>query len=663
MAKERPFSPENADPPDSFLGDGLEAPRGLALKPRLVAISGPLEGKSFALDTPRFSIGRQSDNRLAIPEISVSRRHCLISRDKDGFHLKDLDSSHGTFIGGLPVHKRRLKHGDVLSLGNSSFLFLLKEAEPQQQEGVVVREGAFSAELTLEVHAQEAVDRHSRRMLAALEKGGRTAAELKGLLEVSKAVGGCRTLEQLGRRLLPPLLEAIPGERAALLLLDSGRDEFVVLHAIDRRQERADFEVSRTALERAVSKRMAMLCRDVPDSEELSDSESLHSSGVRSLLCAPLQDREKALGVLYIDTAEAGAGFQQSHLLLLAAAAAIASEALQNARYVEWLEQERRRLQAAQMEHGMVGESALMRQVLELIARVGPTESTVLIRGESGTGKNLAARAVHCASPRADRPFLIINCAALSETLIESELFGHEKGAFTGAVARRIGKVEAAGGGTLFLDEVGELSGTVQSKLLRVLESGEFERLGSNRTLQGDVRLIAATNRDLEKAIQEGAFRQDLFYRLNVISFTMPPLRRRRRDIPLLARHFAALHSRRLKRPGLVLSPEALRCLQRYDWPGNARELSNAIERAAVLATSDWMRPEDLPENVIEAATALKEATGRYHEAISQLKRRLIIEAVEASAGNVTKAAGLLGLHPNYLHRLIRSLGIKEELG
>ena len=634
----------------------------MVLKPRLIAISGPLEGKSFALDTPRFSIGRQSDNRLAIPEISVSRRHCLISSDKDGFHLSDLGSRHGTFIGGLAVHKQLLKHGDMLSLGNSSFLFLLKEAE-LQQEGVVVREGAFSAEITMEVQAQEAVDRHSRRMLATLEKGGQTAAELKGLLEVSKAVNGCRTLEQLGRRLLPPLLEAIPGERAALLLLDSGRDDFVALHAVGRRKERASFTVSRTALERAVSRQMAMLCRDVPESEELSDSESLHNSGVRSLLCAPLQDRERAVGVLYIDTAEAGADFQQSHLLLLAAAAAIASEALQNARYVEWLEKERRRLQAVQMEHGMVGESALMRQVLELISRVAPTESTVLIRGESGTGKGLAARALHCASPRADRPFLIINCAALSETLIESELFGHEKGAFTGAVARRIGKVEAAGGGTLFLDEVGELSGAVQSKLLRVLESGEFERLGSNCTLQGDVRLIAATNRDLEKAIQQGDFRQDLFYRLNVISFSMPPLRRRRRDIPLLARHFAALHSRRLKRPGLALSPEALGCLQRYDWPGNVRELSNAIERAAVLASSDMMRPEDLPENVIEAATARKEAPSRYHEAISQLKRSLIIEAVEASAGNVTKAAGPLGLHPNYLHRLIRSLGIKEELG
>ncbi len=321
-------------------------------------------------------------------------------------------------------------------------------------------------------------------------------------------------------------------------------------------------------------------------------------------------------------------------------------------------------------DHGMVGDSAAMQRAFELIARVARTDSTTLIRGESGTGKELAARAVHRGSKRRDRPFVAINCATLDGNLLESELFGHEKGAFTGATARKVGKLELADTGTVFLDEVGELPLTTQAKLLRVLQERGLERVGGTRTLRVDVRVIAATNRDLEAAIAAGGFREDLFYRLNVISITLPPLRQRRSDVPLLADHFAALHAGRLERSAPDFSPAARATLEGYDWPGNVRELSNAVERALVLCPGDIVHPEDLPETLLEttagdaAETAgddLALVTG-YHDALRDTKKRLIKAAVRWAEGNITRAAKALELHPNYLHRLIRNLDLRPEL-
>src|SRR5262249_22297046 len=231
----------------------------------------------------------------------------------------------------------------------------------------------------------------------------------------------------------------------------------------------------------------------------------------------------------------------------------------------------------------MVGASAGMREVYKFIAKAAPTNSTVLIRGESGTGKELAARAIHLNSPRAKHPFVAINCAALTETLLESELFGHEKGAFTGAVTTKKGKIELAQNGSVFLDEIGEMALPLQAKLLRVLQQHEFERVGGTRTIKADIRLIAATNRNLEQAIKDGDFREDLYYRLNVIRLNMPPLRERREDITPLAIYFAEKYSRQCNRPIKGISPQAQACLFNYDWPGNVREFENAIERAIVL--------------------------------------------------------------------------------
>jgi Nif-specific regulatory protein len=274
----------------------------------------------------------------------------------------------------------------------------------------------------------------------------------------------------------------------------------------------------------------------------------------------------------------------------------------------------------------------------------------------------MVARAIHRNSSRAERPFVAINCAAITETLLESELFGHEKGAFTGAVSQKKGKMEAADGGTLFLDEVGELAPSLQAKLLRVLQEREFERVGGIRPLKLDIRLIAATNTLLSEAVKNGTFRKDLYYRLNVVAVTMPALRDRREDIPLLADHFIAKASRKCKSRMKPLSVEARSCLMNYDWPGNVRELENAIERALVLGSTDSILPDDLPEAVLEAGSPLTASNAKYLGTIIDTKKQLILQALQQANGGYIEAAKALGMHPNSLLRLIRNLDLKAAV-
>ena len=310
----------------------------------------------------------------------------------------------------------------------------------------------------------------------------------------------------------------------------------------------------------------------------------------------------------------------------------------------------------------IVADSALMRDLLNFVRRVALSEATtVLIEGENGTGKDLIAKTLHYQSVRQAEPFIAINCAAIPETLLESELFGYEKGAFTGAVAQKKGKLDVAEGGTVFLDEIGELAPELQAKLLRVVQQREFERVGGTRTLKLDVRLIAATNRDLNAEVRRGAFREDLYHRLNVVALHVPALRVHAEDIPALARHFLEQAAVRCRRRVSAISPEAERYMMSYSWPGNVRELENAIERAVVLGQSDVILLEDLPETILESAS-IPEVPGALQSSVTESKRQSIVEAWRQSNGDHNRAAARLHIHPNSLRRLIRSLHLRDML-
>jgi transcriptional regulator with PAS, ATPase and Fis domain len=314
------------------------------------------------------------------------------------------------------------------------------------------------------------------------------------------------------------------------------------------------------------------------------------------------------------------------------------------------------------LQHSMVGESAAMKEVYRFLSLVAPTESTVLVGGESGTGKELVARAIHHNSPRAGRPFIAINCAAIPEGLLESELFGYEKGAFTGAASQKKGRLETADGGVVFLDEIGELAPALQVKLLRVLQEREFERLGGSRPISIDIRLIAATNKDLASAVQARTFREDLYYRLNVVSLVLPRLCERVDDIPMLAEYFVAKFAAKCKVKAKRISPEGMAALAKHSWPGNVRELENAVERALVLGVSDSIRPEDLPDSVARKPSAPGTHEAKYHLAVTQLKKHLILTALEEAHGSYTEAARILGVHANYLHRLVKNLELRPSI-
>jgi len=420
---------------------------------------------------------------------------------------------------------------------------------------------------------------------------------------------------------------------------------------------------SQTIINQVLEDGVALLSNDLLAADAFTNAPSLLSARVCSVLCAPLTIFEKPLGVIYLDTSDQSSRFDEDHLQLLAGIGGIAASALENARHLEWFANENRRLQEeVRVQHKMIGQSPPMQAVYKFIGKAAPTDATVVIRGESGTGKELAAHAIHFNSARAERAFIAINCATLSETLLESELFGHEKGAFTGAISQKQGKLEIAHGGTLFLDEVGELSLAIQAKLLRVLQEREFERVGGTRSIKIDVRLVTATNKDLEAAISAGSFRQDLYYRLNVISVDMPSLKDRGEDIQLLASYFVSVYSRQCKRRVNGISPEARALLRAYHWPGNVRELENTIERAVVLGSTDMITPEDLPESMFEGGTVEVGFAANYHGKLREAKKSIVLQAIHDAQGNYTEAAKSLGLHSTNLHRLIRNLGLRDAL-
>ena len=617
---------------------------------RLIAITGPLKTSTIKLDSSMFSVGRDEDNQLIINDLSVSRHHCTILATNEGVKVRDQNSHNGTFVNDIPVSERILEHGDKLRVGNSLFLFLLHDAEVEPAGSPPLDDGTLITRTAVQLRLEDVLYTMAR--------------DLSTLTQISQAINSIHNSAELQSKLLRLILDVLPAERATILLFEEGaREPTSTVSCESALTVPPKTSVSRTVVEKVMKTRVAVLSNDVVTDDSLNTIKSLTVSRTTALLCVPLVFGDRCLGTIYLDRNQAGAYFSEDHLRLLVAIANNAAVAIENARHVMWLENENKRLHSnLRLEHRMIGESQRMHEVYGIISQVAKADSSVLIRGESGTGKELAALAIHDNSSRAGKQFLAVNCAMLTESLLESELFGHEKGAFTGAITQKKGSLELASGGTLFLDELGEMSPIVQAKLLRVLQEREFVRLGGTRVIKADIRLIAATNRNLEEAIADRSFRSDLYYRLNVISFTMPPLRQRVEDIPLLVQYFVAKYGEKCKRRINGISHEANSYLINYDWPGNVRELENVIERAIVLSQTDIIKPEDLPETILERHSPHVLKVTEYHEAVNVAKRAIILNAIEQANGNYLEAARVLGIHVNNLHRLIRNLELKPLL-
>jgi Nif-specific regulatory protein len=641
------------------------------MHPRLFAIAGPLTDSIFPLPASDATLGREPSNALAVVDPSISQKHFRLRQEDGRFHLLDLASGHATRVNGKSVKEQWLHHGDEIAAGDSVFVFLIDDEaddEPEQETPPPARvefeEGHPFAE-TMQFHPRKEVDGLAPDwLLSELPETSDVARNLNVLLRISRVVHAVKDLEELQGQLLSLIFEVVPAGRGAILLTDGGEQEFSSLHARTRWPgEPSLVRISRTVARQVMEQGVAILGTDVAGLGTLQKAETLAEAHVCSLLCVPLTVFQKVIGCIYLDSTRPVQRFHEEHLQLMAAIAGICAAALDNARRQQWLEKETQTLTLETCrEWSLVGEGPRMREMYQLLTRVAASDATVLIEGESGTGKELAARALHRNSARGNQPFVPINCAAIPESLLEDDLFGHERGSFTGAVLQKKGRLEVADGGVVFLDEIGELAPSLQVKLLRVLQEREFERVGGTHPIKVDIRLIAATNRDLNEAVRTGMFRRDLYYRLDVVRLRMPSLRERREDIPLLTRHFVQKYSKRCRVKAKPVSREAMACLANHDWPGNVRELENAIERALVLGRTDTLLPEDLPESILERRPSPERSEARYHSSVKELKKQLILEAVEQTRGNYVEAAAILGVHPNYLHRLIRNLGLKDDL-
>jgi len=496
-----------------------------------------------------------------------------------------------------------------------------------------------------------------------------TPESLAALVDASAAINSAQDLDATLDAIARSAAAVLRAEATSVILLDAARGKQVFRAAVgDSAHQVLGLEYDRDAgvSGRVIHSGEAVVVNDVAaDPGHFKEIDRLVGFETRSLLAAPLRFEDRVLGAIEVLNPVQGGRFGEPDRQVARVFANLAAIAVANSQLREQLRKDNRGLrQAAQPRGEMIGDSPAMRQVKELILRVAPATATVLLTGETGTGKELAARMIHANSPRAARPFIAVNCAALPATLLESELFGHEAGAFTGATGRKQGRFELADGGTIFLDEVAEVPPDSQVKLLRVLQEKEFVRVGGTTALGCDVRVIAATNRTLAEEIAAGRFREDLFYRLNVFPIEMPPLRDRVEDLAPLARHILARLAGDMKVPAPTLSPEVLAVLSRHDFPGNVRELENVLERACLLCAgreddeAPTIRPEHLPAELGGGPTAAPREDGE--SALAASEKALITAALRDNGWNQTRAAAALGVSRDNIRYRIKKYGIRR---
>jgi DNA-binding NtrC family response regulator len=610
------------------------------VRPLLLTVqSGPDKGRQISLGSEALTIGRGAGEGLQLSDGAVSRHHLSVSAEAGGLRIVEVAGVNPvwTVEAGQRVALRVgqvLAPGAALTLGNTTLVIAAEATAPPASAG-------------------RAVELDATGVLTQVAGASRLAA----LAALGDKLARCGSLPAVLRAATSWAVDALPAARA-LLLSPDGSD---ILSAASV-GPLPDLALSPALLARVLRERRGVLLHDVLGEPDLADRRSVQMRGITGAMAAPVENL-----IFYVEwgTREAlRATYDDEALRLLVCAAQLVGAIGDSAR-------ERQQLNAAARVQGIttgaaqgqiIGRSPAIQRLQVFLERVAATTSTVLLLGESGTGKELAAGMIHALSPRASKPLVAINCAAIAESLLESELFGHEKGAFTGAVAQHDGVFVRAHGGTLFMDEVGELSPGAQARMLRVLENRTLTRVGGTKEIAVDVRLVAATHRDLRQMVGEGRFREDLLYRLSVIQTALPPLRERRDDIPLLVEHFLRALGERVSRRVDQVAPAALDVLCRYRWPGNVRELRNVLERALVLGDGPVVELDDLPPELLHAAPPLP--AGGVAEAsalvrpLAELEREAIAAALAATGGNKARAAALLGIDRTTLYRKLKDYAL-----
>ncbi|MDP3939827.1 MAG: sigma 54-interacting transcriptional regulator [Deltaproteobacteria bacterium] len=506
------------------------------------------------------------------------------------------------------------------------------------------------------------------------------AGRLESLLEVGGLLTSTLELDAILDVLVTRAGELLQCEAISLLLLDEAGTSLVF--AVAKGAKGEELREQRLPVDTGVAGWVAREGKPVligdahKDSRFYSGYDEESGFDTRSLLAVPLKVKDRLIGVLEAINARRASGFDESDMALIMAFAHFAAIAIENARLYGVANQEREELRVqVSKRYQIVGESPALTRVIDLAKAVADSKATVLLLGESGTGKEIFARAITQWSPRAGRPFVAVNCTTLSQELLASELFGHEKGSFTGATRQKIGKVELAQRGTLFLDEIGEMPQELQIKLLRLLQEHEIERVGGNRPIAVDIRVIAATNLDLEKQVREGKFREDLFYRLNVVPIILPPLRERIADLDLLVAFFLERYAKESRKNLKSLTSAAMDAMRAHHWPGNVRELENVIQRGIVLSRGPQIEKSDLPPDLAAALSSapeardgvvmnedLKEAKRRARDqAAAEVERRFLEQILTASKGNVTQAAAAAGMNRTLLQQLLKKYNIDRS--
>ncbi len=629
-------------------------------------------------------IGRASSNQIVVADERCSRHHAEITHHPNGWVVRDLGSRNGTIVNSDVISGEHvLKDGDVIQVSFCVMTFVHSLATAFRSGASRPAVDQKSDQQTME-HPEPHTITHRARQARWLksnedEKSHQDETTLSGGLRTAKElfrlaydISREESAESAAQLALDRLLTVIGGTAGGILRI--GKDERrkastsnLVLLATHEREGKAYHRVSDFLTAAVLKDGQALLARNIQEDSQIIDPAASASRMTTSVICAPIRIEDSIVGFIHLYSSDDEKMLGPDDLEIAITVADTLSMAWQNLRTKQKLTL---RLQESQRQirnlrdqiEGhvtLIGNSPALLKVQQQVARVGPTQSTVLIRGESGVGKELVARAIHLSSPRRQGPFIAINCAALSAMLLESEIFGHEKGAFTGATERKIGRFEMANGGTLMLDEIGEMSAEIQSKFLRALENRTFERLGGTKSISADVRVLAATNRDLETAVREGQFRADLYFRLRVIEITVPPLRERREDIIDLAEHFRQHYCEETGYGPSGFSERAKQAMREYQWPGNIRELKNAVERAVVLSSGELAEPEDLALSNLTMPGQPSTSTFVYRErSLEELEREHILATLEATGGHKSKTATILGIERSTLDRKLKKYEI-----